>query len=238
MYYQRSPCRVVVAFAAVASTVAVSIAEENDSRVAAPDVRPYLSVAYKLVESDSSKVIETLEAGQQYDVLVSVKADQREGAKINPLFRTQEVRLDLIDDRVKYTAEPRTRQEKSNPKSRTVRIDPKSGSAKFTIALVEGDSLAATEVRLKLIADLMVCDEMGTYCVKTREEALLALPVGSGTMKPLPLGFNAGDKERVVLKVADEAPDFTVTCAESTQVRLSDYRSKKNVILLFGRAHW
>ena len=238
MYSQRFPCRAVVVFALAVSTVAVSIADENDSRVAAPGVRPYLSVAYKLVESDGSKVIETMEAGQQYDVLLSLKADQREGAKINPLFRTQEVRLDLIDDRVRYTAEPRTRQEKNNPKSRTVRIDPKSGSAKFTIALVKGDSLAATEVRLKVIADLMVCDEMGTYCVKTREEALLALPLGSGTMKPLPLGFNAGDKKRVVLKVGDEAPDFTVTSAESAQVRLSDYRSKKNVILLFGRAHW
>lgn len=35
-----------------------------------------------------------------------------------------------------------------------------------------------------------------------------------------------------------KAPDFTATGAESKKVRLADYRGKKNVILIFGRAHW
>lgn len=201
-------------------------------------VKPYLSVAYRLVEAGGDKLAETLEKGQQYDVLLTLKADQREGVKINPLFRTQQAQLEIIDKRVKYAAEPRARPDKRNSKSRTVRIDPKSGSARFTIVLVEGDKLAAKDVRLKLVADLMVCEEKGTYCAKTREEALLVLPSGEESMKTLPLRFGAGDIERVVLEVGDKAPDFTATGAESKKVRLADYRGKKNVILIFGPAHW
>lgn len=171
-------------------------------------VKPYLSVAYRLVEAGGDKLAETLEKGQQYDVLLTLKA------------------------------EPRARPDKRNSKSRTVRIDPKSGSARFTIVLVEGDKLAAKDVRLKLVADLMVCEKKGTYCAKTREEALLVLPSGEESMKTLPLRFGAGDIERVVLEVGDKAPDFTATGAESKKVRLADYRGKKNVILIFGRAHW
>ena len=203
-------------------------------------IKPYLSVEYRLVEAGSDKLVETLEAGRRYDLLLTLKADQQEGegVKINPLFHTQQAQLQIIDKRVKYAAEPRTRQEKRNPQSRTVRIDPKTGIGKFTIALADGDKLAANDVRLKLVADLMVCDDKGTYCAKTREEALLVLPAGKDAMKPLPLQFNAGNIERVVLKVGDKAPDFTATSAESKEIRLSDYQGKKNVILLFGRAHW
>ena len=72
----------------------------------------------------------------------------------------------------------------------------------------------------------------------TRLLSLCLAPSFGGMMQPLPLGFNTEKQERVVLKVGDEAPGFTLTNAESAQIRLSDYGGKENVILLFGRAHW
>jgi peroxiredoxin len=35
------------------------------------------------------------------------------------------------------------------------------------------------------------------------------------------------------LKVGDRAPDFTLTDTDGRQVRLSDFRGKKNVVLAF-----
>jgi cytochrome oxidase Cu insertion factor (SCO1/SenC/PrrC family) len=35
------------------------------------------------------------------------------------------------------------------------------------------------------------------------------------------------------LKVGDQAPDFTLTDTEGQQVKLSDFRGKKNVVLAF-----
>jgi peroxiredoxin len=39
----------------------------------------------------------------------------------------------------------------------------------------------------------------------------------------------------VSIKVANLAPDFTATDSEGKTVRLSDYRGKKNVVLVFNR---
>ena len=36
-------------------------------------------------------------------------------------------------------------------------------------------------------------------------------------------------------KQADTAPDFNMSDSESRMVRLSDYRGKKNVLLVFNR---
>jgi cytochrome oxidase Cu insertion factor (SCO1/SenC/PrrC family) len=38
---------------------------------------------------------------------------------------------------------------------------------------------------------------------------------------------------RTQLKVGDPAPDFTLTDTEGQQVKLSDFRGKKNVVLAF-----
>ena len=76
------------------------------------------------------------------------------------------------------------RFQRRNPQARTAGVDPKTGAAKFTIALAEGESLAANKVALRLTADLMICDDKETYCAKIREQALLTLPSGTEPMQP------------------------------------------------------
>lgn len=44
------------------------------------------------------------------------------------------------------------------------------------------------------------------------------------------------DLERVV--VGTEAPDFSLEALSGDVITLSDYRGKKNVVLVFYRGHW
>jgi cytochrome oxidase Cu insertion factor (SCO1/SenC/PrrC family) len=44
------------------------------------------------------------------------------------------------------------------------------------------------------------------------------------------------DLERV--KVGDAAPDFTLENMDGSRISLSDFRGKKNVILVFYRGQW
>jgi cytochrome oxidase Cu insertion factor (SCO1/SenC/PrrC family) len=44
------------------------------------------------------------------------------------------------------------------------------------------------------------------------------------------------DLERV--KAGDAAPDFTLENMDGKKITLSDFRGKKNVILVFYRGHW
>ncbi len=44
------------------------------------------------------------------------------------------------------------------------------------------------------------------------------------------------DFERV--KVRDVAPDFTLKNIDGTAITLSDFRGKKDVVLVFYRGHW
>ncbi len=39
----------------------------------------------------------------------------------------------------------------------------------------------------------------------------------------------------VSIKIGDSAPNFTAVDSEGRTVRLSDYRGKKNVVLVFNR---
>ena len=46
----------------------------------------------------------------------------------------------------------------------------------------------------------------------------------------------ATDLDRV--KVGQPAPDFTLEDSDGKNITLSDYRGKKNVVLVFYRGHW
>jgi len=45
--------------------------------------------------------------------------------------------------------------------------------------------------------------------------------------------FGQVNPPKTQLKVGDEAPDFTLPSATGQQVKLSDFRGKKNVVLAF-----
>jgi cytochrome oxidase Cu insertion factor (SCO1/SenC/PrrC family) len=44
------------------------------------------------------------------------------------------------------------------------------------------------------------------------------------------------DLERI--KAGDTAPDYTLENMDGTRITLSDFRGKKNVVLVFYRGHW
>lgn len=44
------------------------------------------------------------------------------------------------------------------------------------------------------------------------------------------------DLERI--KVGDRAPDFTLENMDGKRISLSDFRGKKNVVLVFNRGYW
>ncbi len=49
-------------------------------------------------------------------------------------------------------------------------------------------------------------------------------------------GLSPTELNRV--KVGDKAPDFTLEDMNGSGVSLSDFQSKKNVVLVFYRGHW
>ena len=48
--------------------------------------------------------------------------------------------------------------------------------------------------------------------------------------------FKPTDLDRI--KIGDKAPDFTLENMDGQRVSLSDFRQKKNVVLVFYRGHW
>lgn len=54
-------------------------------------------------------------------------------------------------------------------------------------------------------------------------------PKEGANLKPI-------DLERV--KVGDRAPDFTLENMDGKRISLSDYRGKRDVVLVFYRGHW
>ena len=84
-----------------------------------------------------------------------------------------------------------------------------------------------------------------THLVKQRLHAAAVLAVAAGVVVGCgspELGPKDGrdlpreDLERV--QVGDLAPDFTLDTHSDGYTTLSDYRGKKNVILVFYRGHW
>lgn len=54
-----------------------------------------------------------------------------------------------------------------------------------------------------------------------------------GALSVAAFGQAAPAAPQTSLKVGDTAPDFTLTDTEGKQVKLSDFRGKKNVVLAF-----
>lgn len=62
--------------------------------------------------------------------------------------------------------------------------------------------------------------------------SLVSAQVGQKDGAPLP----ATDPDRI--KAGQPAPDFTLENYDGNNFTLSDFRGKKNVVLVFYRGHW
>lgn len=51
-------------------------------------------------------------------------------------------------------------------------------------------------------------------------------------------GANLSPTDLERIKVGDRAPDLTLENMDGKRISLSDFRGKKNVLLVFYRGHW
>lgn len=51
-------------------------------------------------------------------------------------------------------------------------------------------------------------------------------------------GANLKPTDMEGVKAGDKAPDFTLENMDGKRISLSDYRGKKDVVLVFYRGHW
>lgn len=203
------------------SADAVSQQPERD-----PTLGPHLMLSWRLLDAKGRPATK-LQAGQTYELhlVVSPKDDQQ--VKLNGLVTSHQVQL----------ANSHQRGLIKSPR-RGAAVEAKTGKAVLPIKVSDQAADPPSEIRLE--ANVVVCDQGEQWCAAAREQATLNLAAGHGrmAMQLANLGFHAGDKARVVLKAGDSAPDFEVTDADNQKRRLSDYRNRKNVILVFSRAHW
>lgn len=54
----------------------------------------------------------------------------------------------------------------------------------------------------------------------------------------LSLLANATAGDLPPLSTGAPAPDFTVTARDGTQLKLSSFKDKSHLVVVFGRAHW
>ena len=67
--------------------------------------------------------------------------------------------------------------------------------------------------------------------------AVLLVGCGSPELGPKD-GRDLPREELERVQVGDVAPDFTLAAYSGNYITLSDYRGKKNVVLVFYRGHW
>lgn len=66
---------------------------------------------------------------------------------------------------------------------------------------------------------------------------LLAISTAYGQLGPKD-GANLSPTDLERVKAGDQAPDFTLENMDGKRISLSDFRGKKNVVLVFYRGHW
>ena len=69
----------------------------------------------------------------------------------------------------------------------------------------------------------------------------LAIPLAYSPARSQPEprdGTNLAPTDLERVKVGQAAPDFTLEDTDGTNITLSEYRDKKNVVLVFYRGHW
>lgn len=201
-----------------------------------PKTGPFLEAEYRVLEAGTDRPAASLQQGGKYDLVVTVRANRREGVKINREFKSHFLRVEVVevDEQGQRKRALPKKEYTVNPKD--PRVDPSTGIGKLTVELPE--SIDPRALRLHLMAEVMLCDAGDTWCLQIREESMLTLPGGKVDMSPASLKYNAGKAERVVLKKGDPAPDFVATNSAGELVRLSDFRGRKNIVLVFGRGYW
>lgn len=66
---------------------------------------------------------------------------------------------------------------------------------------------------------------------------VIGLAQGRSSLGPKD-GFDLPPTDLNRVKVGDFAPDFTLETQDGSTIALSDFRNKKDVILVFYRGHW
>ncbi len=77
---------------------------------------------------------------------------------------------------------------------------------------------------------------VGILVLLTRSAALALAQAGVALGPKDGAGLPPTDLARVA--VASPAPDFTLESKDGETVRLSSFRARKNVVLVFYRGHW
>lgn len=84
-----------------------------------------------------------------------------------------------------------------------------------------------------LIIGLSVCSLTCQKAAQTNSNVMSANAVNASSGEKTSAASQPPTAPQTQLKVGDPAPDFTLADTEGRQVKLSDFRGKKNVVLAF-----
>lgn len=89
------------------------------------------------------------------------------------------------------------------------------------------------KIAAPLIVALSVCSLTCQKAAQTNSSAISTNAVNSSSGEKKSAASQPPAAPQTQLKVGDPAPDFTLTDTEGQQIKLSDFRGKKNVVLAF-----